>query len=179
MAPEKDGIEEIERLISTLFDRASQQCEMMARMLSDPELVNTAPIFSMGLEFTMKAIGIAARDVLQREQAIPGNLERLAISFLDKHDEFLACTLNAHYHKNDKEMGKGWECGECGNAVPQDPVIEGLRRGPLRVFLSCKVCGRRTELTKDGYMSFMNLFGKNVTAPRWNPRANEFKWDGS
>jgi hypothetical protein len=162
-------------LLAQAFKFSQQQCEYLEKTLAGPELQRPEVIVSFGLEFTLKGIASVAKKVIKNPESDEKLLNQ-AKSFVESHKilRIRRNDINTHFQK----IGQGWVCPECKYDIPKYAEIKFLRRPPLEVFLVCKVCNHKTEITKEGYKEFNEMY-EDLIGKRWNPKVNGFIWDGS
>jgi len=135
---------------------AAAQLQRLEQAFSGTE-IDRANVTANALEFLLRAIG--------NETALG---ERVAALYRSMEP------VRAHLI----ELGEGWRCQGCQQAVVGAAQISGATSGSPSVELICRNCGISTAIAPIGMHAFTRFFGHLVNHT-WNPRANGFGWDGT
>jgi len=160
-------------LFGLALERVASVCEMMERLLSDPE-ADAANLNRIGLDFALEAVASTAREGLRAP--LSAETRQKLEAFLRAHEVLAKRRASAYVHLS--ALSAGWECPGCGARVARNAGVQWVRRPPLRFYLVCRCCGERSDPTPEGSEAFEALFA-DLARGRWNPRANDLEWDGS
>ena len=163
------------RELEVFFKKINEQYDFLIKNLKNPELARPDVIESISLEFILSAINYLSNSI-DKSSLINENIKKEIETLRIKYPELVLRRLDVHYYMT--QLGTGWKCDECQYSIPRDAEIHGVRRPPITIFLICKVCGKKKEITQEGYKEFDNIFGKLIIDEygRWNPLANRFLW---
>lgn len=144
-----NSLERIELVVAAQLQRLEQA-------FSGTE-VDRATTIANALEFVLRAIGQET-----------GLAERITALYRS------AEPARAHLI----ELGEGWRCQGCQQAVVGGAQVSGVTSGMTSVDLLCRNCGISTPIAPAGMHAFSRFFG-HLVKDTWNPRANGFGWDGT
>lgn len=145
--------------LDALLTAVRQQLALLEDARARPD-VDRAVVAENALHFLLHAFRAAAE---------PADADLVA-----QIDAYLAQSRQARTHL--LELGSGWRCASCGQRVPADAAVSGVRSGQPKLAIVCKACGAQSPATTDGLRALRELF--SVTAA-WDARASGFRWDGT
>lgn len=168
-------MKEIEFALETIMKQVVQQCNSLVAAATNID-TNSSTIKAMALEFILRELKLEA-EKLQKSKGIDGNLLRSIQSFLEIYKKLESLSIDVNLKLS--ELSLGWKCNLCGNHLAKGASISRLREGAPMVSLKCSACSSFTELTSEGMKNFKNVFDANLKESSWNPRINNFEWNGT
>lgn len=170
-----EKMEELHKILNSIINQAVQQCSLLIDSASNQD-THPANIKAMALEFILRELESQAEKLKKDENINRGLLNNIEL-FLEVYEKLKNVSIDVNL--NLKELTIGWKCRICGTALAKIASISRVREGNPQVSLKCSACSSFTELSPEGMEKFKKIFEVNLKEPSWNPRINNFQWNGT
>ncbi|NDD29226.1 MAG: hypothetical protein EB084_13260 [Proteobacteria bacterium] len=151
--------------LDSIFAGAAEQCEMVAAAVRNPD-VDVSWVQRMAFEYLVRVLRVEAA-----ESEAPSAARLLRAASL-----FERLTRDASLEAF--EIARDWTCSSCGDTVPGRLAISGVRAREPKVAVTCAACAQTSPGGTGADEKVRHIFRDNL-ATGWNPRFNNFDWDGS
>lgn len=167
-----------EEALDNIFAGAAEQCDMVAAAVRNADADATA-ILHMAFEYLVRIVRAEA------ENGVSASAQRFMRSARAFERLGRDVSLSAF------DIASAWTCPNCGDNVPGRLRIRGVRDHAPAVAVECAACNHAADVGPHGMERVRELFaehlargvarkGKADERPlSWNPRFNNFEWDGT